>query len=429
MNLLKPLLWLYFLLLVGEGVLRKWIAPGLSEPLLIVRDPVALAIYAAALATGRFPWRLSLLVLAALAGLSLLFAVIASAPLFVAIYGLRINYFHVPLIFVLATALDREDVLRLGRVVLWLTPPIVAIMVLQYQAGPGSRWNVGAGGGLDGQLTGALGKLRPSGPFSFISGVVLWCSLAAAFVFHGWTHRDTFPRWLLAAATIALVVAVPVSISRMVLFSVLVVLAFGLITLLGRPGRIAGLLVPAVVALAAFSFISDGELTAAFEARWETSTGAGVQHSIVNRFFGEFLSSLDVLSHAPLFGHGVGLGSNVGTRYVTGSMGFALAESEWAKILLELGPLLGVGFIAYRCWLAASLTLAALGHLVRGGDNLPWLLCGAVVVSVVSGQWAPPTILGFTVFGTGLVHAALNDPEPDDDDEPLDDTDPEESPA
>ena len=38
--LLKKLFWLYFLLLVFEGALRKWILPHYSAPLLLIRDPV-----------------------------------------------------------------------------------------------------------------------------------------------------------------------------------------------------------------------------------------------------------------------------------------------------------------------------------------------------------------------------------------------------
>ena len=49
------MIWVYFWLLLGEGALRKWIFPSLSGPLLIVRDPVLLAIYAMALAQGVFP--------------------------------------------------------------------------------------------------------------------------------------------------------------------------------------------------------------------------------------------------------------------------------------------------------------------------------------------------------------------------------------
>jgi len=420
---IKRLLWLYFLLLVGEGVLRKWIAPGLSEPLLIIRDPVVFAIYGLAFMRGEFPARLSMLVLAFLAVASFVFAVVAGSPLLVALYGLRINYLHVPLIFIMGTTLTREDVLRYGRVVLWLTPPIAALMVLQYQAGSGSRLNVGAGGELDGQLRGALDKMRPSGPFSFITGPILWFSLASAFIFHGWTSNGTHPRWLLGIATLMLVVAVPVSISRSLLFSVLVVVLFGLTAILRAPKQAFAVLVPAGLVLGTLMMLNGSELSSAFGARWQSSIGTGVEESIFKRFLGDFESGLSLISSAPLFGHGVGMGSNVGTRYVSGSMGFALAESEWAKIILELGPLLGLAFIAYRGWLAFTLLSSAARHLLQNTDGLPWLLAAACLLPVISGQWAPPTILGFAVFGGGLVLAALKTPG-DTDNVPEDDAHP-----
>src|SRR5476651_2324543 len=35
-------IWWYFFLLIFEGALRKWFLPGLSTPLLVIRDPIAL---------------------------------------------------------------------------------------------------------------------------------------------------------------------------------------------------------------------------------------------------------------------------------------------------------------------------------------------------------------------------------------------------
>lgn len=407
-GLIKRGLWLYFLLLVFEGALRKWVAPGLSNVLLVVRDPVVLGIYMVALTSGRFPWRASVLMLGGMAGMSFLFATLAGAPLVVTVYGIRVNYFHVPLVFVMGAVLDRGDVLKFGRVMLWMTPPIVVMMLMQYRAGAGSWWNVGAGGELDGQLAGALGKMRPSGPFSFITGPVLWCALVTAFIFHGWTRPGVYSRGLLVAATLALVVAVPISISRLLMFSVLVVVMFGVAGFLKAPGRAMALLVPGVLVAATFMSIGDGELTAAFEQRWENSKGSGIQESIVQRFFDDYTIAYRVMADAPWLGHGIGMGSNVAARFARGQSGFMLAEAEWAKVMLELGPALGMMFLGFRCWLALKLLLAAGGRLLESGDALPWLLCGACVLPVVSGQWAPPTILGFAVFGAGLVLAALN---------------------
>jgi len=46
---------LYFLLLIFEGALRKWVFPQLSGPLLIVRDPIGLLIIWEAYRTHKWP--------------------------------------------------------------------------------------------------------------------------------------------------------------------------------------------------------------------------------------------------------------------------------------------------------------------------------------------------------------------------------------
>ena len=49
---LKRLIWVYFFLLIFEGVFRKWLLPQFSDVLLVVRDPVVLLIYAVAIKSG-----------------------------------------------------------------------------------------------------------------------------------------------------------------------------------------------------------------------------------------------------------------------------------------------------------------------------------------------------------------------------------------
>jgi hypothetical protein len=414
---LKPFIWLYFLLLVLEGALRKWILPGLAEPLLIVRDPVVLMIYALAFSSGVFPFRPAVLTLVAFAAVSLGFALIVGTPPVVAFYGLRINYLHVPLIFVMAQTLTHADVLRIGRVALWLTLGITALMLLQYSAGPNSPLNKGIGGGEGGQLGGALGKVRPPGPFSFISGPMAWFPLATAFVMYGWINRGVYSRRLLVAATAAVVIAVPISISRGLLFSVLIVVVLGLLSVARDVRRLGAIFFPLVLVLVLLQFAANQELTAAFSSRWEDSTvaGGGIGQTIVNRFFGDFVTAFDVLSVAPAFGHGIGLGSNVGARFTTGEITFLLAEGEWPKILLELGPMLGLAFILYRCWLAFHIVWKSWRGLLQSSDGLGWMLAGACALLVLNGQWAPPTILGFAVFGAGLALAAAPGPDVEED--------------
>ncbi len=408
---IKALIWLYFLLLVGEGVLRKWVLPGFAEPLLLVRDPVVIVIYLLALSRGVFPWRLAVLFLGIMAMVSVVFATIGEGHLLVTIFGLRINYLHPPLLFLMPMVLTRRDVIQFGKAVLWLSVPIAWLMLLQYNSPSLGQLNVGSGGSLGGQLDGALGKLRPSGPFSFITGPVSWFALATAFLFYGWTHRAGFSRWSLWLASAATALAIPISISRSLLMSVVVVVLFGVASLARDVSKAWRILLPMLFLAGFFSLIEEQGLTAAFESRWENSTvrHGGIQVSIVDRFFGDYTAAWHEISHAPLLGAGVGLGSNVGSRLATGEVRFVLAESEWPRIVLELGPILGACFIFFRCWMAGHVILVSLRKLFLEGDSLAWLLAGASFLSLLSGQWGQPTILGFAIFGGGLALAAVNE--------------------
>src|SRR5205823_14992049 len=60
---LKWAIWIYFFLLIFEGVFRKWLLPQYSDVLLVVRDPVVIVIYMLAIKARLFPrtnWILSL---------------------------------------------------------------------------------------------------------------------------------------------------------------------------------------------------------------------------------------------------------------------------------------------------------------------------------------------------------------------------------
>jgi hypothetical protein len=151
-----------------------------------------------------------------------------------------------------------------------------------------------------------------------------------------------------------------------------------------------------------------------FLKRWETaavSSDGDAWQNVTDRVFGGLLQPFHTMARTPIFGSGIGVGSNVGARLLSGQVGFLLAEDEWNKIILELGPLLGAIFIGFRFFLTCYLALVGIRALLTHGDPLPVLLFAATGVAVFQYQWGPPTILGFAVFGSGLVLASLQ-PEP-----------------
>jgi hypothetical protein len=412
---IKVLIWLYLGLLLIEGALRKWVLPSLSDELLVVRDPVVLAIYGLALAAGLFPLNRFTVAIAALAVLSAACSLLGGhRNLLVIAYGLRINYLHLPLIWIMGRVLDRRDVERLGAFLLVTAIPMTLIMVRQFDS-PMNAWiNRGVGHDEVGQLFGADGRIRPPGLFAFITGPQLFFPLCAAFFFDEISGAKRLPWYLLIAAGLAIALALPVSISRTVMLgSGLVALAF-VVALPFISARFSALARPLLLLLVVAAGLSQlpvfREGLAVFMMRWDSAEDVPgtAWTSVMNRTVNGFTNPYYFMKAAPFLGHGIGTGSNVGARLTTGEVGFLLAEEEWGKVLLELGPVLGAAFILLRLVLTCWLGLQAWRALREQRNALPLLIFAATAMTVLQGQWAPPTVLGFAVIGAGLLLGARN---------------------
>jgi len=416
-------IWVYLVLLLLEGALRKWALPSLSDPLLVIRDPVVLAIYLFALRARVFPWNAFVIVLAVIGVLSLLLSILifleALIPLktilLVTLYGFRSNFLHMPLIFVMANVLDLEDVKKIGRWTLLLTIPMAALMAVQFKASPDSFINKTVGLGEAQQLATAGGKIRPPAVFSFTSGPVFYLSAAAAFVIYGALSKGVYKRWLLLIAAGALLVGVNVSGSRACVLAVILVVLTILIILVVRPSavnKIAGtVLALVVVGLIASRLPFFKEGIDVLSERFTTSAEAAettVVGGLVERMAQEFTDPFVYLPKMPLTGWGLGLGTAGGARFLLGQGTLLFSENEWTRILAESGPILGFAFIFWRVAVMMKLFLASFRAVKRSGEVLAILLFSTVFLGVLNGQLGQPTTLGFTVVLAGLCLAATN---------------------
>jgi hypothetical protein len=408
---IKQLVWLYFFLLIFEGALRKWLLPSLSGVLLIVRDPVALAIYYLAYRANIFPrngfilWGGIIALLSLIAGL----CAVDNTPA-VALFGFRCSFLSWPLVFILPRVFNEDDLKRVGHWVLLLAVPMAALMVLQFRAPSNSWLNIGAGG-EGGQLAAASGHIRPAGTFSFISGPINFYALVTAFLFNAQLRRGQFPTWALFATALSLVSAVAVSGSRGLLLSVTVVVLCAFFagavlqpTLLFRWLWSACMLALVVFATQNLSFMQEGRET--FTQRVENASRVeGGAEGFVGRILYGFTVG-PLLYETPLLGRGLGMGTVAGSQLLTGEVQFLLAEGEWARVLLESGPILGAAFLLWRLYLAGWLCWQALQKAMRG-DALPLLLFGVCGLSIINGQMGQATTQGFVIFSSALCLTAI----------------------
>jgi hypothetical protein len=416
-------IWVYLVLLLLEGALRKWALPSLSDPLLVIRDPVVLAIYFFALRARVFPWNAFVIILAVIGVLSLLLSILIfledliplKVILLVTLYGFRSNFLHMPLIFVMANVLDLEDVKKIGRWTLLLTIPMAALMAVQFKASPDSFINKTVGLGEAQQIATAGGKIRPPAVFSFTSGPVFYLSAAAAFVIYGALSNGVYKRWLLVMSAGALLVGVNVSGSRACVLAVVLVVLAILIILVVRPSavnKIAGtVLALVVVGLIASRLPFFKEGIDVLSERFTTSAEAAettVVGGLLERVLQEFTDPFVYLPKMPLTGWGLGLGTSGGARFLLGQGTLLFSENEWTRILAESGPILGFAFIFWRIAVMVKLFLASFRAVKRSGEVLAILLFSTVFLGVLNGQLGQPTTLGFTVVLAGLCLAATN---------------------
>ena len=421
---LRQLLWLYFWLLIFDGALRKWLLPGLSYPLLLVRDPVALlcVVWGWPLLQQR-PWRGWLEPLFWIAPLAFLLAITTGhGDIPTALFGTRILVLQLPLVFIFASVFNRDDVFRFAWVLLWLSIPMALLIAIQSNLPETHFLNVGPGGIGTSVFDGIDGRFRPPGTFTFINGVSSFFTLAFASLFIVIFNAPILQRGRLfcMAAGIALVVAVPVSISRSLLAGYLLILTATLAALILSRTPITRLIVGLVALLVAAGLATTvpafQDTSDAFLARWEAAGKMDREQAgdvgiaigqLQNRVLPGFSEPLSNLDSVPFTGYGIGIGTNVGSQRLRGTRRFLVGEGAWEVTLGELGLPLGLAFLAWRSVLALWILRVALRSATQG-NQLPLILAGTSFFEVLGGQISQPTGLGFIVLSAGLTLAACN---------------------
>lgn len=407
---IKKLLWLYFWLLIFEGAVRKWVFPHLSDPLLLIRDPVVICIYALSLYHGVFPLngfvRWTLLLASVFLGVSLL---IPDGNLFIMLFGLRCNFFYIPLIFLIPKIFDKADVIKLGERTLMISLPMSILMSLQFMSGADSFINQSLGETYTGAWA-ALQRVRPSGTFSYTTGACEYFALAAAFLIYSFLQGKVYKRALKLSALAGVLTTMLVAGSRYLIIWAAFISAASFLIAAARPVVIkkmlklcaTGIFLVLLVLLLPVSREGLDTISARFH---QASTDIPKGHNIFVRYLSnfKFWSAEDM--DAPVFGEGLGRGTNAGLTILNKDNAFHLYEREWRRIPLESGPVLAFLFFMLRASIAVFLIKESL-FSVRQGNYLPVLLCAYAANLILIGQWSQATTLGFAALGAGLCLAS-----------------------
>ena len=416
MPLLKKLFWLYFLLLIFEGALRKWFFPQYSAPLLLVRDPVAMFIIWEAYRTNKWPKRWSAIIgvlTAVFLSMSVIQVVAGGNPWLVAVYGLRSYLLPFPVAFIMGENLDREELRQFAVFTLWILLPMTGLEVAQYLAPAGSLLNKGAYAGAS-QIVYVGSHVRASGTFSYVVGPISLGPLAAAFIFYGMATGKFVQRWLLWAATFALLLSIPVVGARTMVYElggVLACVAFGGFFGVSQFTRSLKIIMPILIVgllvsrLAIFSEASHS-LDRRFNQASENEGNA--EQSLLRRTLLPITHRIENTDYTSnLIGVGMGRGSAAMSKLLIGTVVFLTGEDEFSREMDELGPFMGFAFMLFRLILALMIIFKALQR-ARDHDPLPLLLVPLMFSTLFLGILEQPTDQGFMVIAVAFSLAALH---------------------
>jgi hypothetical protein len=415
MPFLKKLFWVYFLLLIFEGALRKWIVPGLSAPLLLVRDPIGLLIIAEAYRENKWPekWSAVTGVLGVLLlGLCVVQLVAGNNPWFAALYGLRSYLLPFPIAFIMGENLDEEDLRKFGVVTLWILLPMTLLDIAQYLAPADSFLNNGAYEG-GAQITYVGARVRASGTFSFVTGLSNFTPLAAAFILYGFVREKMAPRWLLWSASFALLLSIPVIGSRTLVFElagVALCAAIGAlcgVTQLFQSLKFAAPLLVVSFLVSLLPVFSEASLNLRTRFSEASKAEGTVEQSVQQRTLGSIFYTFDqtdFLSNP--FGLGIGAGAAAITKLTQGEVQFLAGEDEFSRVIYEFGPFPGIFFMLFRLLLAVFFVAAAIDR-ARRQEPLALLLVPLTFTTLFLGVMEQPTGQGFMVMGLAFSIAAI----------------------
>lgn len=426
---------LIYLLVIVEGAARKWLLPEYSQALFFVRDPFLAYAYVLATRHSLWPRRSTWLALAwgmAACGVVVLLLQVASggpsdSRWLLGAYGWRGYFMLVPLAWLVGAQFTEADIWRLVRLTLWLTLPVAALVTWQFYSPMDAPVNVGsaADGGLQFRGVGLNAeRTRPMGPFASGAGQQQFVATAFALLLAACimpAARRRIGVGLLALASVALLACLALSGSRGTVLqcALSVACALSLAVLAPRVGlKTRALAWPLAMGLAAMVLVPVlfPEGLAAFIERWNSASQAesGFTGGVFGRALFGLVDFTRLLDTVPALGYGLGFGGNASITLgaqVDGVMPGKLAETDFARHMVDLGPLFGLAYIAMRISLTWWLALRVLRSTQLSSSALPMLLFSYAGYVMLLGQiTGQGTINAYGWLFVGLCIAATRAP-------------------
>jgi hypothetical protein len=183
-------------LIIIEGVLRKWVLPQASDAIYFLKDLLLFAAYISYYFKSKYHQiiinkkfnEVFTQIIYFLFGICLIQAFNPSlGSVFVGFFGIKNYLFYIPLVWMLPNLFNsKEELYKFLRFYLLLTIPVCILAIAQFFSPPDSPINVYAAGSIEGIATfgvgGDDGAVRVTGSFPYISGLGFYLSVSLILI-------------------------------------------------------------------------------------------------------------------------------------------------------------------------------------------------------------------------------------------------------
>lgn len=414
-----------FIIALLEGAIRKWLLPSGQEMVYFLKDVFLVGAYLKFFLapdpelrayTLRLPTT-TICVLAALLFPTALNPNIGSALL--ALYGLKIYLFYIPLLFIMPYLFRTEQ--EMNRQMTWyalIAIPICLLGAAQFAAGASSALNVYAQNTGDGVSGFGFGeKVRITGTFSYITGHMTFIVFFTALTLALLAQKQTRWKWLLMGGVLPLLAGnAMMNGSRASIYLIgFILVGFALASVSGKLGSNKSFTVMLIVGLTSCALVGSYFFYEAFlnlSARSKVS-----DDNLYTRVVEHPLNAIEQsLSDAGFGGVGIGMahpateGMRRALQIPAPKRKAPVYDMEVGQVLVELGPLIGVVwyllrilcvFIVCNAYFACHNTFQKPIVLMATLLNLPYMVMG-----VVYNHTANMLLFGIT----GLAFVSLLEP-------------------
>jgi hypothetical protein len=399
------------IIVIFEGALRKWVSSELTNPIVLLRDSLALyGIYWAVkcdfIHRSQIGTQTILLWSAVVLFWGCIQLIVNQSSLLVFIVGIRFWLLYLWFAYVAAVSLTTDDFRHIARIILWLLIIMVPLAIVQFYLPPSAFLNQQVDGDEATVFRVSADIVRTTGTFSFTLGYTIFLAIASPFVFALLNNNlKTKSGYLLPKVMlVALVVATMVSGSRgaLIMFSFLFIM-FVLITLIYSKLKM-GATIFKLMAVVGLIILVPYLLSRAVDATYERFQTAAMSEDFSERILSMFIGEPFLYENLPFLGSGIGAGNNFAGVVATGERTFLLAETEAARTILE-GGLVGFLFIGLKLMLIIFGLRRSMQIVKLSGNTLPLLLWITLAIGLLTwsiiGQLTV-NALGYLLLGLGL---------------------------